>query len=116
MLAGPFWRVNTDYHYTGKESQTTDGIFTSIDPLAKKISHLCRNDTAGEDFVSVVEGGELAGGDAPLGLVEEDVQPAFAAEDPGVLQGLAIPDADPVTSHPAKGRKTTGTDLVYFFR
>ena len=62
------------------------------------------------------QGGELTGGDAPLGLVEEDEQAVFTAEDPGVLKRLAIPDADPVTAHPARGRKTAGTDFVYFFR
>ena len=77
---------------------------------------LCRNNPAGEDFVAVVEGGELTGGDAPLGLVEEDEQAIFTAEDPGVLKGLAIPDPDPVTTHPAKGRKAAGTDFVNLFR
>ena len=59
------------------------------------------SDDAGaeEDFAGVPDG-ELAGSDAALGLVEEDIQAARTEEERRALQRLPVPDPHPTAEQP----------------
>ena len=52
-------------------------------------------DSGAEHFaVGGVPGGELAGGDAALGHVEEDEEPVPAFDEPGILERLTVTDTN----------------------
>ena len=55
---------------------------------------LFRDHPRTDQLVAVVPCGELPRCDAPLGGVEEDVASLVADEERGLLQGLAVADAD----------------------
>ena len=60
---------------------------------------LLGNDATKEEGLAVIAGGELAGRDAALRLVKEDIEPALAEQQRRPLQRLPVPDPHPTTDN-----------------
>ena len=83
--------------------------------LTGRSRFLC-NHPAAEHFIAVVPDGELAGGDAPLGRVEEEEEAVPAPEERRALEGLAVADADAAATEVARSHGKVFPDPVYLFR